>query len=176
MYLMELFLILIAIIQSTAISLGMGGSTFAILNFFAAIADGVIDESERNLMGIVYIVLRIVMVLILITTATLTINGYLTEGVSYFTGYIGAVWTLVAILYLNAILMTAKIMPSTIGPALQASSWYTLGVLAALQSLRLTDFTYIQFLLFYAAAVIFAISLVNGVMAYLKSRKTPAHS
>ncbi len=168
---MDALIIFLTVLQGTAISLGMGGSTFAILNFFAAIADGVISEEERNLMGIVYTVLRIVMVVILITAAALAIDGYLTSEKAYFTPYILAIWTLIIVLYSNAFLMTKRIMPSTIGPALQASTWYTLGIFGAFYSLRLTDFTYMQFILSYFAFIIFAVALVNGVMAYLKEQR-----
>jgi len=62
-------------------------------------------------------------------------------------------------------------MPSTFGPALQAGSWYTLGTLAPLQLLGLTDFTLAQFLMAYVTWLILAVGIVNGVMAILKSKK-----
>jgi hypothetical protein len=78
---------------------------------------------------------------------------------------------LILALYANAVLMTKRIMPSTFGPAIQAASWYTLGVLAAIAPLSLTNFTLLQFGLMYAAILLLGISLVNGMMAYLKARK-----
>ncbi len=165
---MELVILFVAIIFSFATSLGVGSSTLAITNFFVAIADGSIDGTERKMMGVVYVVLRVAMVLLFVTLVLLT--GYNTYhlGAAAFTPLLFAQWTILAVLYLNAILMTLRIMPSTFGPALQAGSWYTLGTLAALLPLGLTDFTYSQFILGYVVMLTLATGLVNGIMAILK--------
>lgn len=168
---MEILTGFLLITQSVSISLGVGCSTLAILNFFAAIKDGLIDESERNLMGIVYVVLRIAMVLILLTTVLLALPAYLEAGNAYFTPLALSIWTLILVLYLNAFLMTKHIMPSTFGPAIQAGTWYTLGIVGSLITIRQDDFTYLQFLLGYVAAVTLAVAVVNGVMAYMKSKR-----
>lgn len=170
---MEIAFVLTAIVQSMAVSLGVGGSTLAIINFFAAIADGKIDETERRMMGVVYVVLRIAMVAILITSLLLGAFAYAEVGAAVFTTYVGALWTLVAILYINALLMTLHIVPSTIGPALQASTWYSLGAVLALAAQDITNYTYWQFLLSYICAFVLAVAIVNGMMAYLKSKKNP---
>jgi hypothetical protein len=163
---MELIIILLLILQSIAISLGVGSSTLAIINFFVAIADGRIDENERRMMGVVYVILRVAMALILLTSGALTLLHY-----SSAQTFLVALWTLIAVLYINAILMTKRIMPSTIGPALQASSWYTLGVTMTLFSLGLVTFSALQFYLGYAVAILLAVSLVNGTMAILKHKR-----
>ena len=75
----------------------------AILNFFAAIRDGHIDETERNMMGIVYIVLRVAMIVILVTTAFIAIYEYGLVGQSSMTTHVVAQWILVLVLYVNAI-------------------------------------------------------------------------
>ncbi len=84
--LMIMIITLATIIQSMAISLGVGSSTLAIINFFVAIADGAIDETERKMMGVVYKVLRVAMVLILITTILLLLNLYSSAGLAGFSG------------------------------------------------------------------------------------------
>ena len=169
---METIFGLATILQSFSISLGVGSSTLAILTFFAAIRDNIIDESERNLMGIVYIVLRVSMGLILITTLIQAVIVYTAIGSLYFSPLTVAIWTLITVLFVNAILMTKHLMPSTFGPAIQAGSWYTLGTLAALISVGWTDFTYWQFVVGYVATIALAVAIVNGVMAYLKSLRT----
>jgi hypothetical protein len=172
---MESSLILVAIVQSISISLGVGASTLAIINFFMAIADGTIDATERYMMGAVYVVLRLAMVLILATTLLLFIVEYLNDTLALSTYY--GQFTLLAVLYLNAVLMTARIMPSTIGPALQASSWYTLGILSAVASVGATSFTYLQFLLAYMSVFLLAVSVVNGIMSYQKAKRaTPPNT
>lgn len=168
---METIFTITAVIQTLSISLGVGCSTLAILNFFAAIADGTIDETERRMMGVVYIVLRVAMVLILLTTFTLGVITYLETQNLNFSAFLGAVWTLIVILYLNALLMTLHIVPSTIGPAIQASAWYTLGVITALVPLNLVNFSYGQFALIYITAFVLAVAIVNGVMWWLSENR-----
>lgn len=167
---MTFIVTLVAIVQSFAISLGVGSSTLAILNFFTAIADGTIDPTERRMMGIVYKVLRVAMGLIMVTTLFLIFSqqGNNLNGLSAFS--LGQI-TALAVLFLNATLMTLHIMPSTFGPAIQAGSWYTLGTLAAQQSLQLTDFSYLEFLLGYLAWIVLAIGVVNGAMELMKAKR-----
>lgn len=164
---MEIIILLATIVQSMAISLGVGCSTLAIINFFVAIADGKIDETERNMMGIVYSVLRVAMVLIFVTTAIIFIHSTVVGGLGALSIYLFAQIIVTYVLFANAILMTRRIMPSTVGPAFQASSWYTMGILSALVPQGLHNFTLLQFLLGYLAAFLLAVSIVNGMMALL---------
>ncbi|HMO78082.1 MAG TPA: hypothetical protein PKD95_02705 [Candidatus Paceibacterota bacterium] len=163
--------IVFGIVQSMGISLGVGCSTMAILHFFSAIADGIIDETERNFMGLTYIVLRVAMGIILVSSIALATMGYLAVGESYFTSYVIAQALLVAILFINAILMTKHFMPSTFGPAIQASTWYTLGFMMAVTGQLVLHINFFIFVLAYLTLILFAISLVNSVMAYLKAKR-----
>jgi hypothetical protein len=168
---MTFFLILVSILNSFAVSLGVGASTLAIINFFVAIADGTIDETERRMMGVVYMVLKVVMLVIFVTT---TIALFCTEeavGLGSLSAYSLAQLIVLFVLYLNALLMSAYLVPTTVGPALQAGSWYMLGTLLALQSLTLTDFTLLQFLLGYLSWLVLAIGVVNAIMAILKAKR-----
>lgn len=168
---MELIFILSSVVLSIAISLGVGSSTIAICNFFSAIADGKIDETERQMMGVTYIVLRVAMVLIALMLIVQYMLGYLDMPTNYYATTIAYATGLATIvLYVNAVLMTYRIMPSTFGPAIQASSWYTLGFLAALAGIGMTMFSLPVFLLAYAALFLLTLSLVNSVMSWLKMR------
>lgn len=169
---METLILVVAVVQAMGISLGVGSSTLAILNFFLAIKDGKIDETERHFMGITYMVLRIAMVIILFTTLFLTYIGYSNTGIEYFTTYVIAQLILITVLFTNAILMTMRIMPSTFGPALQASSWYTFGFLVSIYLNGLTSFSLLTFLLCYLAMFLIAVVVVNGVMAHIRSIST----
>jgi len=82
-----------------------------------------------------------------------------------------AQWVVLLVLYGNATLMTKRLMPSTFGPGLQAGSWYSLGIMMALALQGVTQYTLLQFALGYVAVLVLAVGSVNGVMAYLKSRK-----
>ena len=161
--------VLVSIVQSVAISLGVGCSTVAIVNFFVAISDGKIDEQERKMMGVVYILLRVAMVLILLTTSILGLFVY--QNLGYIPTFVLSQWIVTVMLFVNATLMTKRIMPSNIGPALQAATWYTLGVTMALVPLTLSRYSLFEFLLGYAAAIALAVSIVNGVMTHLKHKK-----
>jgi len=167
---MTLFIYFFALLQTFSISLGVGSSTLAIINFFVAIADGKIDETERKMMGIVYIVLRVAMVGILVTTLGLIgLEVYADGAVSLSTFDIVQLFTL-CILFINAVLMTMRLMPSIFGPAIQAGSWYTLGALVALRLQDMTDFTFIQFLVAFIVWIAIAIGIVNGIMSNLRLR------
>lgn len=167
---MEILILIATVAQGVAISLGVGTSTMAIVNFFAAIADGKIDEAERRMMGLVYFVLRVAMVVIMLTMLALFTAEVMTTGTIALTTFAVSTIVLVCTLYANAILMTKRVMPSTVGPALQASTWYTLGIMASLNSLGLVTFGILPFLLGYASAVVLAVAIVNGIMAIMKHR------
>lgn len=169
---MTLFIALVTILQQIAIALGVGSSTLAIVNFFVAISDGVIDEAERRMMGVVYVVLRIAMGLILATTVCLLAIKYGTNGFDTFTGFDWGMVIALVMLYLNSMLMSAHIVPSTIGPALQAGSWYTLGIMGGLEVLGYLNFSVLEFCLGYVTWLVLAIAIVNGVMSILKHKRT----
>lgn len=168
---MTLFLTFVAILKVLSIALGVGASTLAVTNFFVAIADGYIDETERRMMGVVYTVLRVAMVAILGTAGMLIAYEYGINGFAGISTMNYALATILLVLYSNALLMTAHKVSTTIGPALQAGSWYALGILLALQTLTLTDFTYTQFLLGYIAWLILAIGIINGIMTAVTPKK-----
>ncbi len=168
---MEILFILTAILQSVAIALGVGSSTIAIVNFFVAIADKNIEPTERKMMGVTYAILRVAMVMIFLTTTALTLFGYYQFTSGTISPYGIAFFILILVLYINAILMTKRIMPSTLGPSLQASTWYTLGILSSLLPLGLTNFTLLQFMIAYVIVILLATALVNSLITYFSARR-----
>lgn len=169
---MEIIYIIAAIGQSFGVSLGVGSSTIAVVQFFKAIADGNIDESERRIMGVGYTVLRVAMGLILVST---TIHGvilyyFVGLGSAYFTPFFVGLWLVLGVIFLNALAMTKHWIPSSLGPAIQAGSWYTMGLMFALLPLGLISFTFTQFVLVYAGVVCLAIAIINGVTDAMKKR------
>jgi len=168
---METSIIILTILQAMGISLGVGTSTIALVNFFHAIKDGVIDPIERGFMGLTYIVLRVAMVVIILTVAGLTALGILAEGSAYVTGYELAQVFLTVVLFANASLMTARLMPSKFGPAIQAASWYSLGLLAALVPLGYTtNFSFAGFFFSFVPFVVFMIILIMAIMNIQKRK------
>lgn len=165
---MELFIALVVILQTFSISLGVGSSTLAIVNFFVAIADGKIDPTERKMMGIVYVVLRVAMVAIFVTTILLVANDLSKNG--FLTTFDYAELIPLFVLFTNASLMTLKIMPSTFGPSIQAGSWYTLGTLAGLEIVGFTEFQLMHFILAYITWIVLATGITNGIMAIMREK------
>jgi hypothetical protein len=168
---MEMIFVLVSILQAIAISLGVGCSTVAITSFFVSIADGTISPEERKMLGVVYVLLRVAMVIILITTALLALMHFSSGFTHHFTPFVISRWALIFVLFANAVLMTKRIMPSNFGPAIQAGSWYTLGITMALIPLGLAQYSLTEFFVGYAAALALAVAIVNGTMGYLKSKK-----
>src|SRR5690606_27499319 len=130
---MEITYIINAVLMSIAVSLGVGCSTAAITQFVVAISDGQIDQTERKMLGAIYWLLRAAMAAIVVT---LLIQAaffyYLSGSLEFISPFMLSLWTAVGVLIVNAIGMTMHLVPSKIGPAVQAGSWYTLGVLLAL--------------------------------------------
>ncbi len=166
---MEIAYIISMIVMSFAVSLGVGCSTVAVTQFFAAIKDGGINEAERKMLGVVYFLLRVAMAGILLTMiAQGAIVYYISGNFLFISPFFMALYTVVGVLFLNAIGMTWRLIPSSLGPAIQASSWYSLGFLMALVPLGLTAFTYTQFLLVYAGVMLITIAALNILMGYLR--------
>lgn len=171
---MDIVYIINSVLQSVAVGLGIGCSTVAVTQFFYAISDGSIDEGERRIMGAVYLLLRIAMGLILATSVIMAGLIYYFAGAEYFTSlayfnpFIVGLWSIIFVLFLNAIAMTMHWIPSKFGPGIQAGSWYTLGVMFSLIPLGLTIFTYAQFYLAYAGMMVLGVGVVNALMCYLK--------
>jgi len=173
---MEIIFIIASLLLSIGISLGVGSSTIAIINFFAAIADGIIDPTERRMMGVTYIMLRVAMVVIALTLLTHYMIGYVGFNTPlYGSTHAVAMGIVTVILYSNALAMTYRLMPSTFGPAIQASSWYTLGGLSALLTLDVTNFSIVVFLVAYLTMFTLFLCVVNGVMAWLRHRQLAQH-
>lgn len=165
------FTVFAGILQSIFISLGVGSSTLAILNFFVAIKDGTIDVAERHMMGVVYVVLRVAMVGILLATLFILVPEVWVGGLASLSETSWAQCLVILVLFANAALMTARLMSSKFGPGIQAGSWYTLGIVAALELQGLNDFSVPQFIIGYGLLVLLAVGLVNGAMYVLRQRR-----
>lgn len=168
---MEMIFVVSSMLQAIGISLGVGCSTVAIVSFFVAIGDGNINPEERKMLGVVYVLLRVAMVLILVTTALLALMHFNSGFAQHFTPFVVSRWMIVFVLFANVVLMTKRVMPSNFGPAIQAGSWYTLGITMALIPLGLAQYSLFEFFIGYAAAIALAVTIVNGTMSYLKSKK-----
>lgn len=159
---MELIFYVFTILLTFAISLGVGASTFAVLNFFVALWDDNISRTERKMMEVVYTVLRVAMGLILVSAL---IQGAIIVSQVGLAAYLSApsllLWIIVGVLYINAILMTVHKIPMSIAAGLQAGSWYTLGFLNAFAAVGLLSYNFSTLLSAYLGLVLLAIVVVN---------------
>lgn len=152
--------------QASSIALGVGSSTVVIVSFLVALSDGVIDTSERRMLGVIYWSLRTAMAGIVLTT------GYISLARPTFLDPVETfLWILVLVLFVNAFLMTKHWISSKIGPALQAATWYTLGFLVTIHMFHLFAITNLMFIYLYVADILVALTLVNGIVAW-RTRST----
>lgn len=154
---------IVEVLSGVAISLGVGASTFALLFYFMGMKLPELRQVGRPYSQAVYTILRIAMVAILLTELA-KVALYVASGASlaelFAVDTLVFTWTLVAALFANAILMTLHVIPMKVGPALQATSWYTLGVVTALP---LVTFTYLPLLLTYLGCVLLAAVVIEGI-------------
>lgn len=171
---MEIFYVLVSVLQAIGISLGVGCSTVAIVNFFVALQDGKIDGGERRIMGVTYILLRVAMGIILLSTAILGLQQYLLFGNEALHTLNIALWFLIVVLFTNAFLMTKHIMPSSFGPGIQASTWYTLGIITALPPMFVASTLIVSiavwYVVFAAAIILLVYTLVKRMSASKKGK------
>ena len=166
---MEFIYLVFAFVQSLGVSIGIGASTIAVCNYIVAVRDGNVDESERRLMKVVYTLLRMAMIAILVTMVAQAIILYIATGTYTLYPFVATAWTIVLILFLNAVLMTFRLMPRFLGPALQAGSWYSLGILYFLSTAGLVNFSFSVFFGGYLVVVVLALVLINGLLAHFKT-------
>lgn len=166
---MEIFTIILEVLKAASISLGVGGSTIVLALYLGALKnDGKIDKSEGRMLGIVYIALRVAMVLIFLSHLLLNIPMFLEGGVQGLMSPLNFVqWILLAILYVNAIIMTMHIMPDKYGPGIQVSTWMTLGIITTLAS-----HVMIEMPLFVGAYIIFTIFAIWLIDLFKRDLKT----
>lgn len=163
-------ILFVSILFSMFVALGIGASTLAVSEFFYAISDGKIDTKERGMLGVIYFVLRVAMIGILFTAAVLTFAKNPQFYHVGLTDFALMTFSMLGILYLNAILMTLHLMRSNIGPAFQAGAWYTLGISNAAAGAGFF-LSYTGYLLMYAVLFTTFFVVINGLMRWLKNRR-----
>ncbi len=138
-------LVLIDFMFSLGLSLGVGGSTFALIFYIKALEDGVIDASEKRLMHTVYVVMRVgILMIFLGLLGFVFAGGILAARVHVYE------WFLLTIIIGNAVLMHYRYMPMRFGPVIAGGSWYSLFLASKLPLERVDTVqlivTYIAFL------------------------------
>lgn len=111
----------VAIVFSLGLTLGVGSSTFALIFFIKALRDGVMDQTERSFLHVVFTVLRIGMLLIAVGLGGFLLFDAIPEPTAYVVEC-----ALLGIIVVNAILMDKRIMPMRFGPIIAGGSWYSM--------------------------------------------------
>jgi FtsH-binding integral membrane protein len=153
---------LLSIFNHIGLVYGVGSSTFAIIFFFKALEDGVIDASEKNFMHAVYFVMRLGMIILVITEVIMLLIAFNTDNSAYLNS--STLWMRLLILVfinINAVLMHKKIMPMSFGPALAGGSWYSYMAIALFKP------TYLPFI----SIFLFYIAFILAVSLFLKALK-----
>jgi len=162
----DIALLVLVIIHSSMIGLGIGASTIAITGFVTALMDGEFDASERRIMGVVYLSLRIAMVGIVLSSLAV----WLLQSDSFGT-VTAPMWILVGVLFVNAFLMTKHLISMKLGPAIQAGTWYSLGFFITVYVFDLAAITLTGFLIAYVLVLIAAVVIVELFMQYFRRKR-----
>ncbi len=173
---------ILEVLSAIALSLGVGSSTFALIFHFMGMRSPTARTAGKPYQHVVYIVLRVAMALVLLAEigkVVLYIQNGLTVETLRTAHPLLFLWTLIGMLYANAILMTLHRMPMRLGPAIQATSWYALGVLTALPAVT---FTYLPLLLTYLGGIVVMAVIIELITQRIvqkvakKQRRSPMSS
>ena len=126
-------LVFLFVAQQLAVSISIGGATFALIFYYKSMRDGHIDAEERSFMRVVYLVMRIGLSAIIITELLLVADFYSGGGIQLLlTSAFWFRWMLLGVIVINAIMMDMRKMPHGIGPAITGASWYMYAVVTIL--------------------------------------------
>lgn len=124
---MEGLALLFFFLQQLGMTLGVGASTFAVMLYIIANADGRLDDSEQTVMHAVYVTLRIGLYLILASGIAITGAHVLAGDVSLIERPIYLFkWLLIGVLIVNGVLLSMSFVSRTVGGTIAGASWYAL--------------------------------------------------
>lgn len=144
--------------------LGVGAATFAEILYARFNSDDIINNEERKVLSVTYMVMRTGLFLLVISGFAFLLYFRLTEDVTtLMSPSFWAKMTVIAVLVGNALLLQARMMPFAIGTALSLTSWYTALVLGV--ALDKTTATYFEILMYYAIAIVLVAICLRWIRA-----------
>lgn len=155
----------ITLIYSIGLCLAVGSSTYALTFYFQSLRDGVMDASERAFLHTVYFILRIGMGLLI--TANIALLAWAAAYRSLGTVVTGSYlmeWIVLAVIILNAVLMTKKRMLMWLGPALAGGSWYLLLIVHSLAEIDIPLPAWLAFYVFFVAAFVYFLRFLRRML------------
>ena len=168
---MSSLLFLASVIKYFAIAIGVGAVTLSTVNFFIFLSDGTLDKDERHLIATAHLLIRLAILVVLLTLLPEILCYHQTVGIAYLDAVILGELFVLFLLSLNALLLTAGIIPAVMAPVMQVSGWYALGMLNILQFSGATEFSFLLFMLAFVTWFIFVAAVVNGILAYLRAKQ-----
>ena len=160
---MTLIYEILIIMHIVGTALGVGAATFAEIHYTRFNSDDIITDDEKKTLALTYTVMRTGLFLLVISGFGLLLYLRLPEYTDLLTSATFlAKMTVIGILVGNALLLQARIMPLAIGAAVSLTSWYTALVLG---SLRDTNASYFEILIYYAGAVV----VVGGALRLIRA-------
>lgn len=155
----------IDLIYAIGLCLAVGSSTYALTFYLQSLQDGVMDASERAFLHTVYFVLRIGMGMLLMANLALLVWAAAYHSVSAVaTDSYLMEWIVLAVIILNAVLMTKKRMPMWLGPALAGGSWYLLLIVHTLAEVNVPLPAWLAFYVFFVAAFVYFLRFLRRML------------
>ncbi len=155
--------------------LGVGAATFIEVFLNKLLADKKMDDSEKGVMKVTYIVLRTGLVLSVLTGIGFIVLEYVQGRASLFNDPVfWAKNSIIVILVVNAVLLHLHIMKLRWGSALSFVSWWS----AFLLGVFLTNgrqFGYVEIMLAYGLAVALGALVLEWIRSYAQRRYARSH-
>ncbi len=127
MYLSELsWLYASQVLRFFAVGLCLGTSTIVMVMYYRLVSIGKTDPIERNIMHLLYKILRVGMVLAVITEGTCFLYAFHVDNFIYWTNNPELLmrWTIFTVIVLNAFAMQYHKITMWLGPVFAGGSWY----------------------------------------------------
>lgn len=167
MYLNELSLIYASqLVRFLAVGLCLGTSTCVMTMYFYLVAKGKTEEAEKNMMHILYTILRVGMVLAVLTEITTFMYFYYADNFVYWIDNPELLMriTIFGVICANAIMMQKKWVSMWLGPVFAGGSWYAYFFFSVWIE---TESTYGVLLAGYVAWLVFIFAFLTSLRLYL---------
>lgn len=172
MYVTELsWLYSAQLIRFLAVGLCLGTSTCVMTMYFYLVAKGKTDPAEKNVMHILYTILRVGMVLAIATEITCLIYYYHVDNFIYWTDnpeFLMRI-TIFGVICVNALAMQHRKISMWLGPVFAGGSWYGYFFFSVWIE---TESTYLTLLAGYIGWLAFIFVFLAGLRLYLTRNQT----
>jgi hypothetical protein len=168
---MDDFIVASAVFHILLISVGVGASLVAIVNYLYASVDGTLNRTERGMMGVTYIILRFITIAFLLSSLCIVLFDTHSIGIGVYSPALLANLTLLFVLYINAILISTQFIGIAQALVIQFSTWCTISSVTTLAILEV-PFTVHEFVMLYIVLTsVIALMCSGGYLLLSQWRK-----